>query len=76
MSEVIPNFKSNRGRPELYDWAAWADGQARKLRQGEDFNAGLLSMRTMIHRKARSLGLRAFTHIDDVNKVIDVMFYE
>lgn len=76
MSELIPNFKSNRGRPEIYPWDDWADGQARKLRQGEDFNAGLMSMRTMIHRKARSLGLRAYTHIDENAKVIDVMFYE
>ncbi len=76
MSELIQPFKSNRGRPELYDWNLWSDGNARKLHQGLDFDAGLMSMRTMIHRKARSLGLRAFTHIDDNNKTIDVMFYK
>ena len=75
MSEVIPDFKSNRGRPEIYPWDEWADGKARKLRKGRDFDAGLVSMRTMIHRKARSLGMRAFTHIDDKNESIDIMFY-
>ncbi len=76
MAQLIPNFKSNRGRPEIYPWQEWADGQARKLYQGQDFDANLTSMRTQIHRKARSLGLRAYTHINEHERAIEIIFYQ
>lgn len=84
MPEIIPDFKSRKGRPPLYDWEKWMDGKARKLFQGsltevragkKDFHAGLVSFRTMIHRKARDHGLNAYTHINKADKSVQVQFY-
>lgn len=76
MGEIIAPFKSRKGRPPLYDWDLWADGKSRRLHRGEDFNAELLSFRTMVHRKARDLGLRAETQINAADQTVNVQFLE
>ena len=75
MAEIIESFTSTKGRPPKYPWDVWADGQARRLIRGADFDADLVSFRTMVHRKARDLGLAAFTHINLADSSIQVQFY-
>jgi hypothetical protein len=74
MSELIAPFDSQKGRPQIYPWSTWADGNARRLFKDKDFNAELISMRTMIHRKARDLGLNARTQINEADQSIQVIF--
>jgi hypothetical protein len=86
MSETIPPFESRRGRPPKYDWNSWCDQTARRLYRGtaeevkageKDFEADLVSFRTMVHRKARDLGPKvgAYTHINKADQSISVQFY-
>lgn len=76
MAEIIDNFKSNRGRPNLYPWSEWSDGQSRRLTQGIDFFSSLPSMRTQIHRRAKQLGLRAHVRPEPENNALLVYFYD
>lgn len=79
--------ESRRGRPEKYPWSEWTDGGERRLYRGsadevrsgyKDFEADLISFRTMVHRKARDLGPRvgATTHINKADESITVRFYQ
>jgi hypothetical protein len=87
MSEHISSFESKRGRPPKYPWEVWTDGGSRRLYRGTaeevryedaDFEAELISFRTMVHRKARELGpnVGAFTHINKADQSIEVRFYD
>lgn len=86
MAERIESFESRRGRPPKYPWDEWTDGEARRLYRGtadevsagtKDFEADLISFRTMVHRKARDLGhhVGANTHINKADQSIEVQFY-
>jgi hypothetical protein len=89
MAQVIDQpFESRKGRPPKYPWTAedaqtlghgehWTDGKTRVLRRGHDFEADLISFRTMVHRKARDLGahIGAYTHINKADQSIKVRFY-
>lgn len=74
MAELIQRFESKKGRPAIYPWDDWSDGNARRLRQGSDFTATLYSFRTMVHRKARDLGMIAHTTINKADSSIEVWF--
>lgn len=74
MAELVPDFEPQRGRPPKYDWGYLTDGKARRLFKGTDFDAELYSFRTMVHRKARDLGLRAHTKINEADASITVQF--
>lgn len=82
-------FKSRKGRPPKYPWTAadaemlgspvhWTDGETRTLFRGQDFEADLISFRTMVHRQARNLGpnIGAYTHINKADQSVKVRFYE
>lgn len=77
MAERIESFVSSKGRPPKYPWEEWTDGEARKLYRGKDFDADLISFRTMVHRKARDLGphIGAYTHINKADQSVRVQFY-
>jgi hypothetical protein len=75
MGVILENFQSQRGRPPKHDWDRLTDGKARRLYRGVDFDAQLPSFRTMVHRKARDLGLRAHTSINEADASIVVEFY-
>lgn len=77
MAEHIPSFVSSKGRPPKYPWDEWTDGAARKLYRDKDFDADLISFRTMVHRKARDLGphIGAYTHINKADQSVRVQFY-
>jgi hypothetical protein len=95
MAEVIEPFESRKGRPPKYPWTAddanalgseehWTDGKSRRLRRGRDFDADLISFRTMVHRKAREMSsptaegpkVGAYTHINKSDQSIEVRFYD
>ena len=77
MAERIESFVSSKGRPPKYPWEDWTNGDAWKLYKGKDFDADLISFRTMVHRKARDLGphVGAYTHINKADQSVRVQFY-
>lgn len=74
MGQIIDKIDLSKGRPPKYQWHVWTDGKARRLRQGEDFDATLESFRTMVHRKARDLNLKAHTKINAADTSIQIQF--
>lgn len=81
-------FKSRKGRPPKYPWTAadaemlgsnkvWTDGDTHTLFRGKDFEADLISFRTMVHRQARNLGphIGAYTHINKASQSVKLRFY-
>jgi hypothetical protein len=74
MGEIIDSVDISKGRPPKYPWELWTDQKARRLHQGKDFDATLESFRTMVHRKARDMGMRAHTKINEADSSIQVQF--
>lgn len=74
MGLIIDKIDLSKGRPPKYPWPDWTDGKPRRLKQGEDFDATLESFRTMVHRKARDLNLKAHTKINEADTSIQVQF--
>lgn len=75
MGEIIESVDISKGRPAKYPWEEWTDGQSRRLHRGGDFDATLESFRTMVHRKARDMGMRAHTKINEADASIQVQFF-
>ncbi len=64
MSKTLSSFpKRHRGRPPLYPWDKWTNGEVYELTQGEDFKTNPASFRALVHRTAKSRGLAAQTTI-------------
>lgn len=76
MSEVVKEFEGKRGRPPVYPWEDWMDGEIHKLYKGEDFNGEAKSFRVSAHRTAKSYGLKVHTEIVDDGEAILIEFYE
>jgi hypothetical protein len=76
VAELIDTFESKKGRPQVYPWESWTNGESWRLHHGEDFQANLISFRTMVHRKARDMGLKAYTKINEADASIQVRFYQ
>lgn len=76
MGTIIDKFESKRGRPPTYPWEEWTNGESWLLHKETDFQANLVSFRTMVHRKARDMGLKAFTKINEADASIKIRFYE
>lgn len=74
MGIILDSFENQRGRPPKYDWERLTDGQARRLFKDTDFDAELHSFRTMVHRKARDMGLKAHTKINEADASITIQF--
>ena len=75
MSQVINQFPGQPGRPPIYPWDEWCDGQVRRLFRGEDFNSDPKSFRVLVHRTAKSRGLKARTSIES-DGVFVLAFYK
>lgn len=66
MSETLPEFpRRRRGRPPLYEWDQWIDGNIHVLRQGREFKTDRISFRALCHRTATSRGLKVETRMLD-----------
>ena len=66
-----------KGRPEKYPWDLWADQEIHRLYKETDFpDAEITSLRTMIYRKARDLGMDSHTKINQADQSISVQFTE
>jgi hypothetical protein len=76
MADIISDFRSNKGRPALYPWAEWADGQSRKVYRGQDFFCSLVSMRTMTHRKAHEFGKKVHVLPLPAEDALCIRFYD
>jgi len=75
MSQVIKTFPGVPGRPPVYPWDEWSDGRVWRLTRGEDFNSDPKSFRVLVHRTAKSRGLKARTHIESQD-VFVLAFYD
>jgi hypothetical protein len=75
MSEVVKSFKGRQGRPPIYPWKDWMDGQIHKLVRREDFNGDAKSFRVGAHRTAAKEGLKVSTEIVDDGDAILLEFY-
>jgi hypothetical protein len=76
MSDVIDEFPTRQGRPPIYPWGIWSDGQVYKLYAGEDFNGQAASFRVLAHRTAKTMGLKVETAIVDDGEAIIIEFKE
>lgn len=73
MPSTIAEFpKRHRGRPPLYDWDKYMDGQTWVLHAGQDFHTSPVSFRALVHRTANTRGGHAETTID--KKAMTVIF--
>ena len=55
MAQKLDAMPKRRGRATVHPWHEWADGSVWKIKQGEDFQGDLESMRTQLYGKARTL---------------------
>lgn len=64
MSEIIDNLKFPDGRgEEKYPWKEWLNGGVWHVKQGEDFDVDIASMRSCIYMAAKRHGKKVKTHI-------------
>ena len=75
MSQVVDTFEGRKGRPPIYDWPAWMDGQIHKLVKGRDFNGAAKSFRVGAHRTAKGYGMKVHTEIVDDGNALLLEFY-
>jgi hypothetical protein len=64
------------GRPgpeEKYPWSEWMDGQAWKIKQGEDFDTPTQSFVAALHTKAKAKGMKCKTRT--LGTIIVFQFY-
>jgi hypothetical protein len=77
MAGVVSEFpKRYPGRPPIYDWEKYADGQTWVCRRGVDFEISPVSFRALVHRTAKVRGLKAETRIDKNAGTVTFRFYE
>jgi hypothetical protein len=70
MSKILTEFPKHRGRPPVYDWAKWTNGEVHELTRGEDFDCDPRSFRTLVHRTKKSRGLSARTKFKGDNVIV------
>jgi hypothetical protein len=63
MAERIDKLSPLRGRPSVYPWSDWTDGQARRIHKGVDFPTDAFTMRSVITAHASRNGLRVHTRV-------------
>lgn len=71
---ILSEFPNHIGRPPIYPWDEWTDGQIRQLVQGVHFHSQANSFRTVVHRTARNRGLTARTSISKDGTVVTISF--
>lgn len=64
MAEILENYDfRGQGRPNIYPFDEWFDGQVWKVYQGVDFNCTLTSMRVTLRSAAKKRGIKMQTSI-------------
>lgn len=54
MAKTVPDFEfRGRGRPSIYPWDEWTDGQKRVLVQGKDFDRPVDGFRAYMYAWAK-----------------------
>ena len=75
MAKTLSVFPGNhRGRPPIYDWEKFTNGEVWQLTRGVDFNSDPRSFRTLVHRKKKQWNLGARTRIHD-DESITIQFW-
>jgi hypothetical protein len=70
MAEIANDFVFARtGRPSLYPWDEWSDGQTRIVERFVDFHCAMDSFTNHVHTWARRHGFRARTQTVAVNRI-------
>jgi hypothetical protein len=77
MATTVQEFpRRHRGRPPIYDWDKFSDGQTWVCRQGQDFNITPVSFRALVHRTANARGMKAETTINKRDQSVTFRFFE
>lgn len=77
MASVVQDFpRRHRGRPPIYDWDKYADGQVWICKQGQDFDTSPVSFRALVHRTANARGMKAETTINKRDQSVTFRFFE
>lgn len=64
MTEIMENLKFPDGRgEEKYPWAEWLNGGVWHIKQGEDFDVDIASMRSCVYMAAKRHKKIVKTHI-------------
>lgn len=72
----MSSASKRRGRPPLYDWDRYFDGEIHILYQGTDFQVSPQSFRALVHRTANSRGMKAETRLDKNANSVAFRFFE
>lgn len=73
MAEIIEDGALRPRR--RYPWDEWADGRARRIRRGEDFDTSAASMRVRLYQEARRRGLKVTAGLSGVVGAEDVVSF-
>lgn len=77
MAQTIADLpRRRRGRPPLYDWDLYANGDNWVCRKGVDFQTSPTSFRALVHRTATARGLKAETFIDKTAETVSFRFFD
>lgn len=58
------------GRPPMYPWTTWFNGEEHTLVRGEDFQVATEAFRNMVLTRARARGIAVSTHVELPDRVI------
>ena len=72
MAEVVSDSvwaQRRSGRPTIYPWAEWLDGQTRILTRGQDFQVTAMSLRNTVQVNGGRHGFQVRTRILDEDRI-------
>lgn len=76
MAHTLTEFPKHRGRPNIYNWDIWTNGEVWQLERGVDFTCDPRSFRTLVHRTKRARGIQAKTKINGDTITIQFISHE
>lgn len=77
MARRLKAFPEVRGgRRAKYPWDEWTDGSIWELKRGQDFEVPRYAMQTMLHTKARQLGLKVRTRSYESEKGDEILVFQ
>jgi hypothetical protein len=68
--------KRRAGRPPIYPWDKWTDGQTWRVTFGEDYFVATQHFRNMLHGRAKTLGLLVETSVMTGESAVTFRFWK
>lgn len=63
------------GRPPIYPWETWTNGEQWEVTQGEDFQSSVRSFRVLLYVTARARDLRVTVRVARASNVVTFQFF-